>query len=32
MHETPNNNVPDTTLILHWIEDQNAWEELPWLD
>ena len=32
MHKTPNNNIPDKTLILHWIEDQNAWEELPWLD
>ena len=32
MHKTPNKNIPDKTLILHWIEDQNAWEELPWLD
>ena len=32
MHKIPNNKIPDKTLILHWIEDQNAWEELPWLD
>jgi hypothetical protein len=24
--------IPDKTLILHWIEAQNAWAELPWLD
>jgi hypothetical protein len=24
--------IPANTLILHWIEHQNAWTELPWLD
>jgi hypothetical protein len=24
--------VPDKTLILHWVEDQSAWTELPWPD
>jgi hypothetical protein len=28
----PAKNVPDTTLILHWIEEQNIWAELPWFD
>jgi len=32
MQKIPNKKMPDKTLILHWIEDQNAWEELPWLD
>jgi hypothetical protein len=26
------NKSPDKTLVLHWIEDQSAWTELPWLD
>lgn len=26
------NRTPDKTLVLHWIEDQNAWMELPWLE
>ena len=32
MHKTPHKGTPDKTLILHWIEGQNAWKELPWLD
>jgi hypothetical protein len=32
MHKIPNKQIPDKTLILHWIEGLNAWEELPWLD
>src|SRR5262245_14090995 len=26
------NKTPDKTLVLHWIEDQSTWTELPWLD
>jgi hypothetical protein len=32
VHKVPNRKIPDKTLILHWIEGQNAWAELPWLD
>lgn len=24
--------IADKTLVLHWIEKQKAWSELPWLD
>jgi hypothetical protein len=32
MSLVPKKNVPDKTLILHWIESQTAWAELPWAD
>jgi len=32
MRTSANEKVPDKTLILHWIEEQKAWAELPWLD
>jgi hypothetical protein len=32
MNKVPNKRTPDKTLILHWIEGQNAWAELPWQD
>jgi hypothetical protein len=32
MGGSANEKVPDKTLILHWIEAQKAWAELPWLD
>jgi hypothetical protein len=32
MRTPANEKVPDNTLILHWIEEQKAWTELPWLD
>ena len=32
MNSVPKKNVPDKTIILHWIESQTAWAELPWAD
>jgi hypothetical protein len=25
-------NVPDKTIILHWVESRTSWAELPWAD
>jgi hypothetical protein len=32
MNKWPDKRAPDKTVILHWIEDQRAWAELPWAD
>ena len=32
VNNVPNKKLQNKTLILHWIEDQNAWTELPWVD
>ena len=32
MRTPANERGPDKTLILHWIEEQKSWAELPWLD
>lgn len=32
MNRIPGKKIPDKTLILHWIEGQRAWAELPWVD
>jgi hypothetical protein len=32
MRKSANQKAADKTLILHWIEEQKAWAELPWLD
>jgi hypothetical protein len=32
MNLVPKKNVPDKTVILHWIENQLTWAELPWAD
>jgi hypothetical protein len=32
MNKVSGNKTPAKTLVLHWIEDQGAWTELPWLD
>jgi hypothetical protein len=31
MNKTPD-KIPDKTVILHWIESQSMWTELPWAD
>jgi hypothetical protein len=32
MNEASKKNIPDKTVILHWIEGQRTWMELPWAD